>query len=319
MDSSLIQGTSMKIAIIGTGGVGGYYGGIMAKTGCDVTFLARGEHLKALKTKGLTVKSFQGDFQIYPVNATDSIASIGKVDLILVTLKAWQVKGMAKELATIVDEDTIVLPLQNGVLAAEELMEGIPPENIVGGLCRIISKVESPGVIHHFGVDPSLVFGELDNRNDTVRITALKALFAQCGLTARVAEDIQAELWKKFISNCLSALLAITRSTYGQIREIPETRQLVIGLLQEIYDLSQVVGIKIESDYVTKAMAIVDSFPYEATSSLTRDVWAGNPSEIEYQNGTVVKLAQKYGVVTPINQFVYGCILPMEKKAREKK
>ncbi len=153
----------MKIAIIGTGGVGGYFGGKLAKAGYDVTFLARGEHLSAIQQKGLTVKSILGDFTIDPVKVTDRIDTIGLTDLVILGVKAWQVRDISKELLTIIKKDTTVLPLQNGVMAADELMENIRNENIIGGLCRIISKIEAPGVINHFGLEPSILFGELDN------------------------------------------------------------------------------------------------------------------------------------------------------------
>jgi 2-dehydropantoate 2-reductase len=307
----------MKIAIIGTGGVGGYFGGKLVKAGFDVTFLARGEHLKAIQQNGLTIKSIQGDFKLNSVKATEKIDSIGLVDFVILGVKAWQIKDITKDLITIIKKDTIVLPLQNGVLAAEELKENIKQENIIGGLCRIISKIDSPGVINHFGIEPTIVFGELEN-SKTERINIVKSIFDKAEINAKISDDIISDLWKKFIGICVSGLLAVTKTTYGELRELKETRQLMIELLTEIYKLSQKIGIKIEPDFITKTIAFIDSFPYDSTSSLTRDVWEGKPSEIEYQNGTVVKLAEKHGIDTPINRFVYNCILPMEIKARKR-
>jgi len=159
------------------------------------------------------------------------------------------------------------------------------------------------------------VFGELNNA-ETERIHRIKALFDAAGIHSKISGDITADLWKKFIAICVSGLLAVTKTTYGELRELKETRQLMIELLQEIYELSQKIGIHIDAGYVTKAVSQIDAFPYESTSSLTRDVWEGKPSEIEYQNGTVVKLAEKYGVSVPVNRFVYSSILPMEIRAR---
>jgi 2-dehydropantoate 2-reductase len=305
----------MKISIIGTGGVGGYFGGKLAKAGYDVTFLARGEHLKVIQAKGLTIKSIQGDFEVHSVKATDRIKNIESSDLVIIGVKAWQVKDIAKELVSIVSKNTTVLPLQNGVLAVDELGECINRVNVIGGLCRIMSKIESPGIINHFGIEPIIVFGELDN-SKSERIKKIKKVFDTSAINSKIAEDIHSELWKKFIAICVSGLLAVTKTTYGEIRELKETRQLMINLLTEIYTLSQKIGIKIESDFIDKTVSFIDSFPYDATSSLTRDIWEGKPSEIDYQNGTVVKLGKKYGIETPINRFVYDCILPMEKKAR---
>lgn len=307
----------MKVAIIGTGGIGGYFGGKIAKAGFDVTFLARGKQLKALQENGLTVKSILGDFHVDSVQATDRILDIGKCDLIILCNKAWQLKEVADELIPIIKDDTVILPLQNGVVAADELGAKINRKNIIGGVCRIISKIESPGVINHFGITPSVVFGEFDN-TITDRTRRIKELFDKSDINSKISDNITSELWKKFIGICVSGLLAVTKSTYGEIRELPETRQMMIDLLNEIYLLSQKMGIQVEPDFVDKTVSSIDSLPYETTSSLTRDVWEGKPSEIEYQNGTVVRLAERYNVEVPVNRFVYYSILPMEKKARGK-
>lgn len=305
----------MKIAIIGTGGVGGYFGGKLVKAGYDVTFLARGEHLKALQTEGLKVKSIQGDFEVRDFRATDQISDMGSPDLTMVCVKAWQIKEIREDLKTLADSGSLILPLQNGVMAAEELIEAIDKERIIGGLCRIISMIEAPGVINHVGVNPTIIFGEIDGRQ-TQRVKDIQEVLTTAGIESKLTDDIQAELWKKFMVICTSALLGITKATYGEIRELPETRKLMIDLITEIYHLSQKIGVNIEPDFVEKTVSFIDTFPHGSTSSLTRDVWEGKPSEIEYQNGTVVKLGKKYGVDTPINRFVYQCTLLMERKAR---
>ena len=307
----------MKIAIIGSGGVGGYFGGKLANAGLDVTFLARGEHLKAIKANGLTVKSILGDFKVDAIKATDNIQEIGYADLIILGVKAWQIKEITRDLQSIVNEHTIILPLQNGILAAEELKEQIDEKNIICGLCRIISKIESPGIINHFGVTPSIVFGEFNNVK-TERLLKIKELFDIAGIKSNISEDINSDLWKKFISICVSGLLAVSGTTYGEMRELKETRQLMVELLNEIYRLSQKIGIQIEPDFIDNTISFTDSLPYDSTSSLTRDVWEGKPSEIEYQNGTVVRLGKEFGVDTPVNRFIYNCILPMELKVRKK-
>jgi 2-dehydropantoate 2-reductase len=306
----------MKIAIIGTGGVGGYFGGKLASAGNDVTFLARGEHLQAIQQNGLTIKSILGDFKIEPAKATDNIKDIGFVDLAIIAVKAWQVKGIADELKAIVNKDTTILPLQNGVLAADELKALFIQDNVIGGLCRIFSKIDSPGVINHFGVEPIIVFGELNN-SKTERIQKIKTVFDHAQIEAAISNDIIADLWRKFISICVSGLLAITKATYGELRDLQETRQLMIELLTEICTLSHKAGIRIESSFLDETVAFIDTFPYDSMGSLTRDVLEGKPSEIEYQNGTVVRLAEKFGIEVPVNRFVYDCILPMELKARK--
>jgi 2-dehydropantoate 2-reductase len=228
----------MKIGIIGTGGVGGYFGGKIAKAGYDVTFVTRGLNLDLLKTNGLTVKSIQGDFKIDNVNATDKIEDLKHADLILICVKAWQVKEIALKLKSVIKENTVVIPLQNGISAVDELKVYLNETNIVGGLCFIISKMESPGKINHFGVEPSIVFGEI-NILKTERLNNIKEVFDKSGIKSKISKDINAELWKKFITICVSGLLAVTKSTYGELRELPETRGMIIDLLQEIYMLSQ--------------------------------------------------------------------------------
>jgi 2-dehydropantoate 2-reductase len=159
------------------------------------------------------------------------------------------------------------------------------------------------------------VFGEPD-KSGSKRTEEILSCFQSAGIESRIAEDIESELWKKFIAICVSGLLAVSKTTYGEMRELKETRQMMIELLQEIYAVSQKAGVKIEPDFLEKTISFMDSLPYDSAASLTRDVWEGKPSEIEYQNGTVVRLGEKYGVPTPINRFVYNCILPGELKAR---
>jgi 2-dehydropantoate 2-reductase len=307
----------MKITIIGAGGVGGYFGGRLAQTGNDVVFIARGAHLEVIQKNGLIVKSTKGDFTIKPANATTDLGSVKQSDLVLICTKAWQVKDIAQQIAPLVGNETMVIPLQNGILAAGELAEFIPARNIIGGLCRIFSKIESPGVISHFGSDPQLVYGELDNAISK-RMELLKATFDKAGITNVCSDDIIADLWKKLLMICSSALLAVTRTNYGEMRSLPETRALLHEMYTEIYNVGIAAGVNLPGDIVEKTMKWVDSFPPDSASSLARDVWEGKPSEIEYQNGTIVKLGEKYGVPTPINRFIYHTILPMELKARAK-
>ena len=305
----------MKIAIIGTGGVGGYFGAKLAKAGFDVTFLARGEQLKAILAMGLKVKSILGDFEVENLKATDKITDIEHPDLVIIAVKAWQIKDIRDDLKKIIHADSFILPLQNGVLAAEELSEKIDQKNILGGLCRIISKIESPGIINHFGVSPTITIGEIDGPRSE-RLIQIKKVFVEAGIDTIISDDINTELWRKFIFICVSGLLAVTKTTYGELRALKETRQMMINLFTEIYLLSQKMGLKIESDFIEKSVFAIDALPYDSTSSLTRDVWEGKPSEIDYQNGTVVRLGVEHGVDTPINRFVYNCILPSELKAR---
>ena len=307
--------TSMKIAVIGTGGVGGYFGGKIAHAGYDVTFVARGEHLKAIQKNGLTIKSVSGNFSVNPAKVTDNLGELKDANFIILGVKAWQVTEIARALRNVIHGKAAILTLQNGVLAAEELSAELGKHHVVNGVCRIFCKIESPGIISHMGIEPSILFGETNNEKSE-RILLLKEIFDKSGVKSRVVDDIEAELWKKFIYICVSGLLAVTRSTFGEIRELKETRALMFELFEEIYALSQKMGIHIEHEVVAKTVAFIDTFSHDATASLTRDVWEGKPSEIEYQNGTVVRLGEKHGVHTPVNRFIYNCILPMERRVR---
>ncbi|MEI6055420.1 MAG: 2-dehydropantoate 2-reductase [Lentisphaerota bacterium] len=309
----------MKIAVLGTGGIGGYFGGKIAYAGNDVTFLARGAHLKAIQQNGLIVKSVHGDFKVQPANATDTIKDIGIVDLAMVAVKAHQIKDMAKDLHYIVGKDTVVMPMENGIMAVDELREFVPASNVIGGLCRVMSYIKEPGVIEHQGAhkgESIIIFGETDGTKSG-RVMRIKEMLDKADIACRISEDITADVWRKFMGICICGLLAVTRTTMGELREIKETRQLMIEVFTEIYKLSQKMGVKLESEIVEKSLSAIDSFPYDSSSSLSRDILAGKPSEIEYQNGSIVKLAAKYGVDVPVNRFVYSCILPMEAKARK--
>ena len=307
----------MNIAVIGTGGVGGYFGGKLAKAGNNVTFVARGEHKKALIKNGLVVKSFMGDFHIPHPNVVDHIGALNQPDLIIPAVKAWQVRKTGTELKSVIHPESIILPMQNGILAANELAEEVERKHILGGLCRIISKIESPGIINHLAINPSITFGELD-KTHTERLKKIHKLFHDAGIDSHISKDIEADLWKKFIGICVGGLLAVTRSDYGTLRSLPQTRLMMVELLNEIFILALNSGVTIKDDFVDKTMAAIDSFPPDSTTSLARDIWEGKPSELEYQNGTVVKLANKLNVDVPINSFIYNCILPMEIKSRKK-
>jgi 2-dehydropantoate 2-reductase len=305
----------MNIAVIGAGGVGGYFGGRLAQAGHQVTFVVRGQHLNAIRENGLIVKSIKGNFTVKPALVTDKIGELKRPELVILGIKAWQVKETALELKAVVGENTTVLPLQNGVMATEELVSALNSNIVIGGLCRIFSKIEAPGIINHFGIEPEIVLGELNN-DMSLRLKKITEALTTSGIKATPTADIQTELWKKLMIIGSGGLLALTRSPYGAVRENKETRQLMHSLLTEIREVSLRAGAKIEEDYIDKTMKYIDAYPYDSTTSLARDIWAEKPSEVEYQNGSVAILGERYGVATPVNSFVYHCLLPMERKAR---
>lgn len=306
----------MKIAIIGSGAIGGYFGAKMHKAGYEVSFLARGRTLQVMRERGLQVRSILGDFSVHPLIATDKIEEIGKVDLVFMTVKSAQVKALAKQMLPLLHAESVVIPLQNGVMAYEELTEYLDPHHVLGGTCRIFSKVTEPGNVRHFAVDPIIHFGEWDKRS-TERIARIAGLLENSGIRANPSLEIQAEIWKKFIIVCTSALLAVSRASYGELLKITETRQMIRSVMEEIHALAKSMDIHIPPAYLDQSLEFMDSFAHDATASLARDIWAGNPSELEYQNGSVIKLAEKYQVEVPLNRFLYQVLLPMERKARK--
>lgn len=304
----------MRIVILGTGGVGGYFGGRLAQAGEDVTFIARGEHLRAIKTSGLRVDSQLGDFTVFPAKATDDVMEIGEVDLVILGVKAWQVPGAAREMKPMVGPTTTVVPMQNGVEAAAQLVSELGYEKVIGGLCRILSYVVGPGHIHHIGYKPSIIIGELDNRR-TDRIKSIEEVFKNAGLEISVAADIQIALWTKFLFIAsFSGIGAIANAPAKVIRNDPKWRTQMINAMQEIYALAHARGINLPSNSIETVMASVDSLPEESTSSMQRDIAAGKPSELESQNGAVVRMARESGVAVPTHKLIYetlcaSCVL----------
>jgi 2-dehydropantoate 2-reductase len=297
--------------------VGGYFGGRLAQAGEDVTFIARGEHLRAMQAHGLQVESIQGDFTIDPVQATDDPAEVGEVDAVLVAVKAWQVPEAAHAVQPMVGPDTFVVPLENGVEAPGQLAEVLGAQHVLGGLCRIFSAIVTPGHISHAGGEPSIAFGELDNR-PSERAQRLQHAFERAdGVKAEIPADIQAALWEKFVFVAsLGGIGAVTRAPVGVVRELPETRYLLQTAVGEIITLARALEIDLSMDLVERTLSAFDGLPADATPSMQRDIMEGNPSELEAQSGAVVRLARETGVPTPVHDFIYRTQLPSELRAR---
>lgn len=306
----------MRIAIFGTGGVGGYFGGRLAHAGEDVTFIARGEHLRAIRANGLRVDSQLGDFVVLPAKATDDVNEIREVDLVIVGVKAWQVPEAARAIKPLVGPDTSVLPLQNGVEAVAQLVHEIGPDRVIGGLCRIVSFVVGPGHIRHAGFTPSIIIGELDNRQ-TDRIASIERVFQHAGVQITTAPDIQVALWTKFLFIAsFSGVGAIANAPAGVLRTDPKWREQMLAAMNEIYLLAHARGIKLPAESIDNAMAAINALPEDGTSSMQRDIAAGRPSELESQNGAVVRMASESGIDVPTHALIYKTLKPLEQKAR---
>lgn len=308
----------MKLAIFGTGGVGGYFGARLAEHGHEVHFIARGAHLKAIQEKGLHLESPLGDVHLTEVHATDNPAEIGPVDAVLVGVKAWQVPEAARAMPPLVGEHTLVLPLQNGIEAPAQLAEVLGKEHVLGGMCKISAYIAAPGRIVHAGIEPYIALGWPDNHRDPA-LEALHATLVAAGITAEIPDDILAAMWGKFVFiAAISAVGAAVRLPVGVWRTLPETRTLLEESMYEIVRLGQALGVHIDRSAAEGALRFVDSLPENVTASMQRDIMDGRPSELDSQTGAIVRLGQQNGIPVPVNEFLYAVLLPQERAARSR-
>ncbi len=306
----------MKIAVFGTGAVGGYFGGRLAESGQDVRFIARGAHLAAIRENGLRVTSIKGDFAIHPAQTTDHPADVGVVDVVLVAVKTWQVSEAAHAIQPMIGPDTMVVPLQNGVEAAGQLRAVLGEKPVVGGFCRIISAMTGPGQIHHMASEPYIAFAELDNQ-PSARTQQLYEAFVGAKVHCEIPADIELAVWEKFLFVAAwGGVGAITRAPIGVLRSILETRVMLERSTHEIYAIGLAHGVKFAPDILGKTMMTYDNLTAGGTTSMQRDIAEGRPSELEGQIGAIVRLGHVSNVPTPLNETIFHALLPMEKRAR---
>jgi 2-dehydropantoate 2-reductase len=306
----------MRIAVFGTGAVGGYFGGRLAQAGEDVVFIARGEHLRAMLMHGLRVDSIKGDFLVKPIQATNDPAQVGIADVVLVGVKAWQVPEAAKAMRPLLGPETFVVPLQNGVEVPPQLAAVLGAQHVLSGLAKLISFIVEPGHIRHAGSEPYVAFGELDNRVSE-RGERLRQAFERAGVRVEIPSDIHVALWEKFLFVVsFGGVGAVTRAPIGVLRSVPETRQILEQAMHEILAVARAREIALPEDVIGKTMAFVDSLPPIGTTSLQRDIMEGKPSELAAWNGAVVRLGQEVRVITPLHSFIYHSLLPLELRAR---
>lgn len=309
----------LNIAVYGVGGVGGYFGGVLARAGNPVSLIARGEHLKAIRANGLRIQTPKEQFTITPAAASDNPADIGPVDVVIVGVKAWQVPDAAKAMRPLLKPDTRVLPMQNGVEAVDDLAKAVGREHVLGGLCRVIASIAAPGVIQLGGMEPVLVLGELDGSELTGNASRLYDAFRAAGVNVQKTADIQAALWEKllFIA-AMSGVGAVSRANAGEMRQSPPTRALLRQVMEEAAAVARKRGVRIAPDVVARTLAFIDSLPAEGTASMQRDVANGRPSELEAIIGSVVRLGRADRVPVPTTEFIYAALLPQEARARSR-
>jgi 2-dehydropantoate 2-reductase len=295
----------MKIVVMGTGGVGGYFGARLAAGGADVTFIARGEHLKAMQRDGLKILSANGDLTLKPVKATDDPASIDHADLVMIAVKLWSTEDAARNIAPLMGPNSAVVSWQNGVVAEDILIKHYGKERVVGGVSNIAALIDSPGVIRHDGTMARLIFAELD-RKPSKRIDAFGSLCKQANVDHVVSDDINRAIWQKFIFLAsFSGMTCATRLSIGPIRSDPETRAMLKAALQEVVAIGRAKGVNLPDDQAEQSLAWADNLPPTMVASMLGDLNRGNRLELPWLSGNVVALGKELGVATPAHQFIY--------------
>jgi len=306
----------MKIAVFGIGGVGGYFGGKLTQTPHDIIFIARGEHLEAIRNHGLEIESDQNETIVNPTLATDNPSEVGEVDVVIVATKAWHVPSASEQMKPMIGTNTIVVPLLNGVEAPIQLSKALGAKHVLGGFCRVMSHKPEAGRIVQGGIIPSIAFGEQDG-TQSERVQMLREIFESVGVQVQVTDHILSAMWQKllFIS-AFGGVGAITRQPAGILRSLPETRSLVIQAMQEVKAVAEASNVPMSKDAVEQGLAFLDTVPEDGTASMQRDIMNGLPSELDAQNGAVYRLGRNANTPTPINEFIYHALLPSEKIAR---
>ena len=295
----------MKIVVMGSGGVGGYFGARLAASGADVTFIARGEHLAAMRSDGLKVLSANADLTVKPVKASDDPASIGHADLVMIAVKLWSTEDVARAIAPSMGPNSAVVSWQNGVVAEDILITQYGKERVIGGVSNIAALIDAPGVIRHNGTMARLIFAELDGK-PSKRIDALAALCKQANIDHVVSEDITRAIWQKFIFLAsFSGMTCATRLPIGPIRNDPETRAMLKAALEEVVAIGRAKGVSLPDDQAEQSLAWADNLPATMVASMLGDLNRGNRLELPWLSGNVVKLGEELGVATPVHKFIY--------------
>ncbi len=299
----------MRIAIMGSGGFGGYFGARLAKGGADVTFIARGAHLDAMRRDGLIIEGTEGRLHLPSVQATDDPATMAAVDFVLFAVKLWDTETAARSLAPILAPHTAVISFQNGVQKDDMLRPIVGNEALMGGLGYVAANLGRPGVIVQTGPMQRLVFGEYDGRR-SARAERLLAACTAGGINAEISGDIRADIWRKFVFLVgLSAVTATMRMPIGPIRENPTTRRFLHDIMAEVVAVGRAHGVALPADYAQDRLAFGDTMHEDMIASMYHDLKAGKPLELRWLSGGVVDLGAAVGVETPLNRAVRDILL----------
>ena len=299
----------MKIAIFGTGGVGGYFGGRLAASGADVTFVARGAHLEALRTRGLRVVSPKGDFHVPHVHAAGTPADIGAVDVVFFAVKMYDADAAAATLSPLVGPGTVVIPFQNGVESVEILSRHLPPANVAAGVAYITAVITEPGVIRHTVMD-QVIFGEIGGGR-SARLERLLEICLRAHFQARLSEDIKTDIWSKFVRlTAFSGMTSVTRSPVGVVREDPDLQAMAEAAWREGLEVARACGVPLPSTTLDEIRAMWMSMSPPAKSSMLEDLERGHRLELPWLSGALVRLGEAHGVPTPVHRFIATVLKP---------
>lgn len=300
----------MRIAVVGAGGVGGGFGAALAKAGAEVTFIARGAHLAAMKSKGLRIEGGRGETHLVPTQATDDPRTVGPVDYVLFCVKLWDVESAGEHIKPLVGPSTAVIPLQNGIDAPERLLPILGPQAVMGGVAQISASIVEPGVVRQVGTFMRLLFGELDG-SSSARGEALFALCKKAGFDATLSDQIVTELWLKFILLATNAsVVAVARQPIGKLRDDPDMRPQFVAAYNEVIAVGKARGVKLPADALDRMLAFNAGAPPTMKPSMALDLERGNRIELPWLGGKVVELGRQLGVATPTHAFMYAALKP---------
>lgn len=299
----------MKIVMMGSGGVGGLIGARLAHAGCDVSFVARGAHLTAMREHGLKLESQVETVHLRKVRATDDPATLGPADLVIFSVKLWDTEAAARAIKPLIGPETGVISLQNGVVKDDILRPVIGDKALMGGVAYMGTTIARPGVIQHTGTVQRVVFGEYDGRRSK-RAEGLLEWCRKSGLDAAISDDIRRTLWEKFAFLVgMAAVTATIRLPIGPIRGHPVTRKFYLDAMAEAAAVGRAHGVRLPQDFAEERMAFVDTLPATMTASMHHDLERGNPLEVQWLSGSVVDLGAKVGVPTPIHRAVRDILI----------
>jgi 2-dehydropantoate 2-reductase len=299
----------MHIAVVGAGGVGGYFGGRLAAVGVDVSFLARGAHLRALREHGLRIVSPRGDLHLARVAATDDPAAVGPVDIVFFAVKLYDADAALALLPPLLGPDTVVIPFQNGVDGVDLVARAVGRPHTGGGTAYVAAVVAEPGLIRHTAMD-HLIFGELDGSRSP-RLARLLEAGRRAGFEATLSDDVSIDIWSKFVRlTVFSGMTAVTRCPIGTVVADPELLAMAVAAVREASDVARAKGVKVPADIVDTAARAFAALPPQSKSSMLEDLERGRRLELPWLSGAVVRIGREVGVDTPIHRFIAAVLAP---------